>query len=274
VLLWTNTARKPLDDVRVRKALSMAIDRERLVAVAMFGSTRPAEATGLHDGYGQWRDPAAGKATWMNHDPKAAEKLLDEAGCPRGGDGVRSCNGVRLEYDVEVVAGWSDWVRAAQLIARDLSAIGVASQLRVYEFGAWMSRLQEGTFSLSVGYSIDGPTPYLFYSTTMSSAMKKPLGTLAPHNWHRYADATADGLLDAFERAAAPEKQREIAVQLQRHFAEVVPSIPLFPNPMWGEFSTLRFEGFPSADHPFARLSPHAEPDALFVLTAIMPRSR
>jgi peptide/nickel transport system substrate-binding protein len=274
VLLWTNNLKKPLDDVRVRKALSMAIDRERLVQIAMFGSTRPAVATGLHDGYGQWRDEEAGKAAWMNLDREGAERLLDEAGCPRGKGGIRSCNGVRMEYDVEVVAGWSDWVRAAQLIARDLETIGVKAQLRVYEFGAWMSRLQEGTFALSVGYSMDGPTPYYFYSTTMSSAMKKPLGTLSPHNWHRYADDTADALLAEFERSASPEAQREVAVKLQKHFAAVVPSIPLFPNPMWGEFSTRRFEGFPSSEHPFARLSPHAEPDALFVLTAIMPRKR
>jgi peptide/nickel transport system substrate-binding protein len=266
VLLWTNTARPPLDDVRVRKALSMAIDRARLVDVAMYGMTRPADATGLTDGYAAWLDPAAGDAAWVHHDPPAAGRLLDEAGFPLRG-GRRG-----LSFDIEVVSGWSDWVRAAQLIARDLAAIGVDAKLRVYDYGAWMSRLQEGSFSLSVGYSLDGPTPYRFYRWTMATSTVQPLGVTAPGNWHRHGDAVADRLLADFERAAAPEAQRELAAALQRRFAEVAPSIPLFPNPMWGETSTVRFVGFPHAGDPYARLSPHAEPDQLLILTSVSPR--
>jgi peptide/nickel transport system substrate-binding protein len=136
-----------------------------------------------------------------------------------------------------------------------------------------MSRLQEGTFALSVGYSLDGPTPFQFYRWTMASRTVQPVGKLAPGNWHRFGDPEADRLLDAFERAATPEAQRAIGVSLQRRFAEVAPAIPLFPNPMWGEFSTARFVGFPDASNPFARLSPHAEPDMLLVLTAVEPRA-
>ncbi|HUQ02944.1 MAG TPA: ABC transporter substrate-binding protein [Kofleriaceae bacterium] len=273
VLLWANTTRAPLGDERVRKALSMAIDRERLVEVAMYGMTRPADASGLTDAYRLWKDADAGRAPWMALDRAAAERLLDEAGCRRGAGGVRrDPAGNALAFDIEVVSGWSDWVRAAQLIARDLQAIGVDAHLRVYDFGAWMSRLQEGTFALSVGYSLDGPTPFQFYRWTMASRTVKPVGKLAPGNWHRFGDAEADRLLDAFERAATPEAQRAIGVSLQRRFAEVAPAIPLFPNPMWGEFSTARFVGFPDASKPFARLSPHAEPDMLLVLTAVEPR--
>ncbi len=273
VMLWANTARPPLDDVRVRKALSMAIDRRRLVDIAMYGMTRPADATGLTAGYATWHDPVAGESAWVHHDAPAAGRLLDEAGCPRGGDGVRRCDGRALDFDIEVVSGWSDWVRAAQLIARDLSAIGVRAQLRVYDYNAWMSRLQEGSFALSVGYTLDGPTPYRFYRWTMASATVQPIGKTAPGNWHRFGDAAADRLLADFERAASPQAQHAIAAQLQRRFAETAPAIPLFANPLWGEFSTERFTGFPDGARPFARLSPHVEPDALLVLTSVAPRS-
>jgi peptide/nickel transport system substrate-binding protein len=269
VLLYANTARPPLDDARVRKALSMAIDRDRLVEVAMYGMTRPADATGLTDGYATWHDDAAGDAPWVRHDPDAAGRLLDEAGHPRNGDGVRP----GLDFDIEVVSGWSDWVRAAQLIARDLQAIGVRAHLRVYDVGAWMSRMQEGSFALSVGYSLDGPTPYRFYRWTMATDTVKPIGELAPGNWHRFGDPGADALLARFEHAAALDEQHAIAIELERRFAETAPAIPLFANPLWGEISTRRFVGFPDAADPFARLSPHAEPDALLVLTSVRPRS-
>ena len=266
VLLYTNAAREPFDDERVRKALSMAIDRERLVDIAMYGMTRPADATGLTEAYAAWHDAAAGDAAWVRHDVAEAERLLDAAGLPRRGDGSRG-----LSFDIEVVSGWSDWVRAAQLIARDLQKVGIRAHLRVYDFGAWMSRLQDGSFSLSVGYSLDGPTPYRFYRWMMASETVQPLGELAPGNWHRFGDAGADALLADFERAATVDEQRAIAVGLQRRFAETAPAIPLFANPLWGEFSTERFTGFPDAANPFARLSPHIEPDALLVLTAVEP---
>jgi peptide/nickel transport system substrate-binding protein len=260
VLLWTNTKRPPFDDVRVRKALSMAIDRERLVEVAMYGMTRPADATGLTDGYATWKDEAAGRAPWLAYDREAAKQLLDEAGA-RG-----------LSFDIEVVSGWSDWVRAAQLVARDLQAIGVDAHVRAYDFGAWMSRLQEGSFSASVGYSLDGPNPFAFYRWTMGSRTVQPIGKLAPGNWHRFGDPQADALLASFERAATQDQQHAIGIALQKRFADVAPAIPLFANPLWGEFSTARFVGFPDGDNPFARLSPNAEPDALLVLTAVEPR--
>ena len=50
-----------------------------------------------------------------------------------------------------------------------------------------------------------------------------------------------------------------------------LPAIPLFPNPSWGTFSTRRFTGFPTADDPYARLSPFAQPEALLVMTRLRP---
>jgi peptide/nickel transport system substrate-binding protein len=274
VLLYANTKRPPFHDTRVRQALSMAIDRERLVDVAMYGMTRPADATGLTDGYAAWRDETAARASWLTLDRDAAARMLDEAGYRRAGDGIRrDAAGRALAFDIEVVTGWSDWVRAAQLVARDLQAIGIDAHVRAYDSGAWMSRLQTGSFALSIGYSLDGPTPFQFYRWMMGSRTVQPIGTLAPGNWHRFGDPKADELLAAFERAAAGDEQHAIGVALQRRFAEIAPAIPLFANPLWGEFSTARFVGFPDAERPYARLSPHAEPDALLVLTAVEPRA-
>jgi ABC-type transport system substrate-binding protein len=73
---------------------------------------------------------------------RAPTALLDAAGFPRGPDGLRRLpDGRPWRYEVLCVSGWSDWVRASQIIARNLREVGVAATVRTYDFGAWFQRV-------------------------------------------------------------------------------------------------------------------------------------
>jgi peptide/nickel transport system substrate-binding protein len=274
VMLYANTTKAPLDDARVRKALSMAIDRSLLVKVAMYDYTRPSDATGLSDAYTRFRsDAALARGTWTAHDPEAAGRLLDEAGLRPGPDGIRRmADGRRLTLGIGVPAGWSDWVRAAQVAARGMRAIGVDASVETSDFNAWFERLQQGTFELSLGWTEVNPTPYGVYRHLMSSETKRPVGEAAAENWHRFALPEADALLARIETTTDPAEEMALTEQAQLLFVDHAPAIPLFPGPLWGEYSTRRFVGFPDADNPYAPLSPHAQPQPLLVLTELKPR--
>ncbi len=276
IFLYANTTRPPFDDARVRKALSMAIDRELLVEVALYRYSRPADATALSDGYASWRDSSiAADGDWVRFDPAGAERLLDEAGLTRNAEGVRCLpDGRPIRYEILCVSGWSDWVRASQVIARGLTAIGVPTSVRTNDFSAWFQRVQEGQFDLSLGWSFEGPTPYLFYRWLMSSATVRPVGESAPGNYHRYGSAAADSVLNAFELETDPEAQRRLGDDMQRTFVREAPAIPLYPNPSWAEYNTRRIQGFPSAEDPYADPSPNKfdRGECLLVLTSLRPR--
>lgn len=273
VFLYANTARAPFGDVRIRKAVSRAIDREKLVQVAMYGYTRPADATGLSDAYADLRDAEAGAADWMKYDTQAASALLDEAGATRGPDGMRQGpDGKPLHVDIQVVSGWSDWVRGGQVIASALRAVGIDAKLRLYDMSAWIDHLQRGDFDMAIAWSGEGPTPYRFYRWLMSPDTVVPLGQVAASNWHRFGDARAGELLSAFERTADPAEQGRLVRDLERRFADLAPAIPLFPGPLWGAYRTRRFEGFPSAENPYAKLTPNAAPESLLVLVELRPK--
>lgn len=276
IFLYANTTRAPFDDPRVRQALSMAIDRDLLVDVALYRYTRPSDATGLSDGYASWRNPdIAASGTWTRFDPVAANAMIDEAGFPRGPDGIRRLpDGSPWRYEILCVSGWSDWVRASQVIARGLGELGIEVSVRTYDFSAWFQRVQKGEFDLSLGWSFGGPTPYLFYRWLMSSATVKPVGETSHGNWHRYGSRAADAALTAFEREPDPGGQKRISDELQRIFVAEAPAIPLYPNPSWAEYNTGRFEGFPSQAHPYADPSPNQfdRGECLLVLTTLTPR--
>jgi peptide/nickel transport system substrate-binding protein len=274
IFLYANATRPPFDDVRVRKGISMAIDRQLVVDVALYGYSRPSDATGLSDAYARWRNPEiAATGDWVRFDLAAANSLLDQAGSRRGADGLRRFpDGRAWRYEILAVAGYSDWVRAAQVIARGLKAVGIDATVRNSDFSAWFQRLTEGRFDLSLGWSVDGPTPYIFYRGLMASSTVKPEGVSSLWNWHRYGSPAGDRLIAAFEQEADPAGQRRISDELQRIFVAEAPAIPLYPQPSWGEFNDRRFTGFASADNPFAALSPNKSPDCLLVLTSIRPR--
>ena len=78
-----NRAHEPFDDVRVREALALAIDRERISADHMGGATEPAKRF-LPDAVGELPKPVVGKSELLETDPKRAKELLAEAGFPDG----------------------------------------------------------------------------------------------------------------------------------------------------------------------------------------------
>jgi peptide/nickel transport system substrate-binding protein len=275
VFLYANTAHAPFGAADVRKAMSMAIDRQKLVEVAMYGYTRPADATGLSDAFASWRDPESADRDWMRYDVAAANALLDKGGYARGEGGIRkSPAGLPLRFDIHVVSGWSDWVRAGQVIARNLAEIGVDARLRLYDMSAWIDHLQRGNFDLAIAWSGEGSTPYRFYRWTMSTDTVAPLGSLAPSNWHRFGDPPTDELLHAFERTDDLEEQHRLMRGVQKRFADLAPAIPLFPSPMWGAYSTHRVDGFPSAKTPYAKLTPNAGTESLLVLVELRPKEK
>ena len=274
VLLYPNAMRAPFDNSAVRKAISLAIDREQVVKIAMHGYTEPADVTGLSPAFDKWSVPVEKrKENWTRFDRAEAERLLDDAGLRRDSAGKR-CDeaGQPLLWRIGVVSGWDDWVRAALVIATNLNAIGIDARVDGKDFGAWFEQLQKGDFDLSIGWSEIGPTPASFYQMMLSKRLVKSTGEPATSNWHRFGSATADVYLDQLEATPDFELQRELIQALQREFIQHAPAFPLFLNPSWGQYTSKRFDNFPNAENPYARLSPNHSPENLLVLTRVRPK--
>jgi peptide/nickel transport system substrate-binding protein len=273
VHLYANTTKAPFDDPNVRKAISMAIDRDQIVAVAMYDYTHPSDGTGLSDSYDTWRSEEAvtAGAEWVTKDVAKANELLDAAGLTREGDTRVLPDGTPMSYDINVVSGWSDWVSTVQIIAQNLEEIGITAQVQTYDFAAYIDSLQKGEYDLSISWSSGGPTPFGYYRGVMSTVTVAPVGEVSAENFGRYGNEEADALLEQFAATSDQAEQQEIVNQLQMIFAENAPALPLFPGPDWGEFNTMRFIDFPSEENPYALLAGYENPERLIQLTTIKP---
>src|SRR5262249_44048958 len=119
VLLYLNTQRKPFDDRNVRKALGLALDRQRILKEALNDYAPPADATGLPESQKRWKDPALGARPVR--DVLEANRLLDAAGLARGADGLRLVEGAPLRCELRVVQGWTDWLDAGAIIKQNFA---------------------------------------------------------------------------------------------------------------------------------------------------------
>ncbi|HYX37155.1 MAG TPA: ABC transporter substrate-binding protein [Oligoflexus sp.] len=276
VFLYLNTTQVPYDRADVRRAISMAIDRQKIVKVAMFNYSEPAHASGMTQAFARWRLPTDHEGSdWVTFQPEKAETALDQLGLKKDKNGLRRLpNGDVWSLDINVVSGWSDWVRAAQIISKNLRAIGIDARLRTYDFGAWFSQLQRGEFQGAISWSTDTVEPYEFYRWLMSDKTKLPIGTPAASNWHRFGDSDAEASLQKLAGTFDEAEKRRLVDGLQVQFMQKAPAIPLFPNPAWGTAHTRYFQNFPSPTQPYAVLSPNYRPEILQVLTAIRPVTR
>jgi peptide/nickel transport system substrate-binding protein len=129
-----NVAKAPFDDPRVRRAIGLAIDRDRIVRVALAGYGRPA------GGPVPPENPLANGAAPLR-DVAAADSLFDAAGWRRGPSGARERGGRRLSFELLTVGSGDNALE--QLAQDDLAARGVRVEIRQVEMGAFLATARE-----------------------------------------------------------------------------------------------------------------------------------
>ena len=267
-----NTTKAPFNDTDVRKALSMAVDREQVTKIGMSGYTQPADCTGLSGNYETWKNKdVQDDCDWTKLNVDEANKLLDKAGYPKGADGKRTLkDGKPFEFKISVGAASSDWLSVANVIAQNLAEVGVTAKVDSPDWAAVVAGYETGDFDSGIVWSANDPSPYKYFAGMMGTSTVKPVGEKTFENYHRFGDAKADALLTEFAAATDQDKQHEIADKLQEEYSAVAPAIPLFAGPEWGAYNNTRFTGWPTEENPYATLSVRA-PTTVLVLTSLEP---
>jgi peptide/nickel transport system substrate-binding protein len=125
VIMSTNNQAKPFNDKRVRQAMAHAIDRQAVVDLVMFGYGTP---IGSH-----WSPSTPYYVDLTGrfpHDPAKARLLLAEAGYPDG-----------FEATIKLPAIYSYSRRAGEVIADQLSKVGIQLKIEIVEWGQWIERI-------------------------------------------------------------------------------------------------------------------------------------
>ena len=274
IFLYLNTTMESFKNKEFRKAISMAINRDLIVKVAMYNYTSSAHQTALSGTFENFRLPDEKIIeNWISYNPIQSQKIIEELGYKKNSSGFwLDRNEQPIEIEIGIVSGWSDWIRAGQIISSNLKDIGIKTRVKTQDFGAWFNNLQTGNFSAAIGWTEKGATPYPMFEALMASKNVKDIGEISGTNWHRFGLIEIDSLISEFEKTSNQMVKNQIIFRMQELFIDNAPAIPIFADPSWGVYSTKRFENFPNEDNPYAQISPNSGTESLFILTEVVPK--
>jgi peptide/nickel transport system substrate-binding protein len=198
------TDQKPFSDVRVRQAMSLAIDRQAIIDSVFegVGAMNPAVAAALRE----WSipmDKLGEGAKYFKYDPAEAKRLLAAAGYPNGFPGTLCFT----------TYGSTILVDSMQLVQKDLKAVGIDVKIDQKEYGAYIATCFYGKFdSMTYGPQTGFLEPDNFlYGQYYPDELK---------NQSHINDPVVADMLVRQRRTPDVAKRREIIYDIQRHLAK------------------------------------------------------
>ena len=204
--IGVNTREGPLADVRVRQAISYAVNRDNVALAAEFGNAAVTQ------------DPIPSSSSWAfgyapyTYDPGRARELLAEAGYPNG-----------FTMEIMPTTFIEATIRAAQVIQADLAAVGIQASIRTLEWAEWLQEQGDGnydTFVCSWNGLID-PDDF-FYAQHRTGEV---------FNFTGYSNPTVDELLDEARTLSDVDQRRGLYAQINRAIVDDAAYIYMY-NPL------------------------------------------
>jgi peptide/nickel transport system substrate-binding protein len=205
IFLVLSPAYKPLDNVKVRRAITHAIDRERIIKHILEGNAYPLSGLVGPQVFGY--DPGARA---FPYDPQKAKQLLNEAGFP---------NGFEIEY-YSPTGRYPKDREVALVIVEQLSKVGIKAILKTPEWSIFNTDYKNGKYPMYLtgrGSLIDADT--LFHQYFRTGTTKRVLG---------YGNPKLDEVLDLEQQTFDVKKREKLLNEAHRIILEDAPAIPLW----------------------------------------------
>ncbi|MHA6616984.1 ABC transporter substrate-binding protein [Pseudonocardia sp. DLS-67] len=227
--VYMNQEREPFDDVRVRRAVALAVDRQGMIdSIRAGGSPTAAVTPTLFGGL-----PSEEAVRLQPHDPERARALLAEAGFPQG-----------FSTKMIITDGYGEnVVREAQWVQQDLAEVGIQVELVVQDYATYFTESFAGK-NYDMGYGLQ--TPMLSADEYLTGEWTSD-GT---RNWYGIADPALDQMIAAqrgeLDRAAREQQLHDI----QRYIIENVSNpVPLYVYDGLSIYAPYLHDVYPHPDY-------------------------
>ncbi len=209
---------KEFSDIRIRKAFSMAIDRERIIKYVLKGQA----ASPGHYGIVPPAMPGYGEVTpGYTFNPQQAQKLLAEAGFPQG----KNFPAITLQLN----NGGGRNLQIAEAIQSQIQEnLGIKVQLKQVEFAKHLDEVDAGRASFyRLGWIADYPDPENFLNL-LYGKLVPPNGGISPINTVRFQNESFDALFDKALFTTDRDERLALYKQAEKIAMEYAPMMIIF----------------------------------------------
>jgi peptide/nickel transport system substrate-binding protein len=201
-----NLQRPPLNDVRVRQAISYAIDRQEIINTVLFGEgviTGP-----LPPGETEWAIPVT-RENFPTYYPDLAKSraLLKEAGVGP------------FKISIQAAPAYAPDLPTAQVLQSQLKRVGIELEVVQMEWAAVLKAQRDRNFDLNLTFNTNRPDPDTYLSVAHSQFSV---------NWGSYANPKMDELLERGRATLDLAERKKIYAEVQRLFAVELPYLFLY----------------------------------------------
>ena len=206
-----NTQKAPFNQVKVRQALALAINKPNILQAVYFGQAEEATSVLPPNSWAYRKDAAA-----ESFNPEKARQLLKEAGYPNGFNLDIWAMPVQRMYNPNAQ-------KMAELIQADLRVIGVRARIVSYEWNTFRRKLGQGEHdSVLIGWSADNADPDNFLRPLLSCA-----AAVSGSNRANWCDEHFDQFIASALQTTDVPQRRSYYLAAQQYLQEQMPLVPI-----------------------------------------------
>ena len=197
--LYLNNAEKPFDDVRVRQALSYAVDRQQILDLA-FDGYGTLLGSSMYPAFSKYFDDSL--TDYYTYNTEKAKELLTEAGYPNG-----------FDMTITVPSNYQPHMDTAQVIVEQLKAVGINATIQPVTWESWVQDTYSNRQFQSTVVGVDA-------SSMTASAMLSRFVSTASNNFINYSNADYDALYAQAQACYDDEEQTAMYKDLEKNLTE------------------------------------------------------
>jgi peptide/nickel transport system substrate-binding protein len=241
----------PTNQLAVRQAISLAVDRTLLGSEGEAGLENPVLSAGglTLPVFSAWQAPGASAKVSATANVAAAKQVLQNAGFTMGSDGYFQKGGQEVKLTIISPSAYTDMAEVDSIAAQEMRAAGINATFQGLSVDAWNQDVASGQFQMTEHWANGGITPVNQYNGWLNSALAS--GSSATGDYERLNDPTVDAELATLEAATSVSAQAAALVPLENYVAANLPVIPVETAAEWFEYNSQHFVGWPTAQNPY-----------------------
>ncbi len=249
--LIPNLNKWPTNQLAVRKAISLAVNRQLLASEGEAGLEDPVlNASGITlPTFAAWSQPVASDTVSATGDAAQAQSVLKAAGFTKGSNGYYEKDGKTVSITLISPSAYTDYAEVGSMVAGQLKAAGIQAQFRGISVSAWNADVADGNFQVAEHWSNNGLTPYNLYDNWLDSSLDN--GTAATGDYEGLKNPTIDADLAKVAAAQDVPSQTAALAPIEKYVAQNLPVIPVTTASEWFEYNSQHFVGWPTQQNPY-----------------------